>query len=113
MVYPLYTIFGIAPSVVWLLFYLKKDHHPESNKMILKIFFYGMIAALPAILVEMGALRAISEAAFLNSLEQGVITVLNIFIAVAFVEEFLKYLVVRGRSCPAPSWTSPLTLCFI
>jgi len=110
VVYPLYTIFGIAPSVVWLLFYLRKDHHPESNKMILKIFFYGMIAALPAILVEMGALRAISEAAFLSSLGQGVITVLNIFIAVAFVEEFLKYLVVRGKVMSSSELDEPIDL---
>ena len=88
MTYSFYTVFGIVPSIVWLLFYLRKDSHPESNRMILKIFFYGMIAALPAILIEMGTLRVISEMTFLNSLGREIITFLNIFIAVALVEEF-------------------------
>ena len=97
MTYSLYALFGIIPSIVWLLFYLRKDSHPESNKMVLKIFFYGMIAALPAILVEMGTLRVINETTFLDSFGRGAIVFLNIFIAVALVEEFLKYLVVRGK----------------
>jgi len=97
MTYPLYALFGIIPSIVWLLFYLRKDSHPESNKMVLKIFFYGMIAALPAILVEMGTLRVINETTFFDSFGRGAIVFLNIFIAVALVEEFLKYLVVRGK----------------
>jgi len=110
MTYSLYTVFGIVPSVVWLLFYLRKDSHPESNRMILKIFFYGMIAALPAILVEMGALRAINEASFLDFLGRDIITFLNIFIAVALVEEFLKYLVVRGKVLGSAELDEPIDL---
>ena len=110
MTYSLYALFGIIPSIVWLLFYLRKDSHPESNRMILKIFFYGMIAALPAILIEMGALRVISEMAFLNSLGREIIIFLNIFIAVALVEEFLKYLVVRGKAMGNSELDEPLDL---
>jgi len=32
MIYALFVIFGLLPSVVWLLFYLKKDVHPESKE---------------------------------------------------------------------------------
>jgi len=110
MTYSFYTVFGIVPSIVWLLFYLRKDSHPESNRMILKIFFYGMIAALPAILIEMGTLRVISEMTFLNSLGREIITFLNIFIAVALVEEFLKYLVVRGKAMGNSELDEPLDL---
>ena len=110
MTYSLYALFGIIPSIVWLLFYLRKDSHPESNRMILKIFFYGMIAALPAILIEMGTLRVISEMTFLNSLGREIITFLNIFIAVALVEEFLKYLVVRGKAMGNSELDEPLDL---
>jgi len=51
MAYFLY-LFGFLPSIIWLSFYLRKDAHPESNRMVLKIFLYGMLAALVAIVLE-------------------------------------------------------------
>ncbi len=54
MIYPLYIFLGILPSIIWLLYYLKKDTHPEPRLMILKIFFWGMLSALPAIFIEKG-----------------------------------------------------------
>jgi len=50
--YPFYIFFGILPSFIWLIFYLRRDVHPEPKSMILKIFFYGMLITLPAILFE-------------------------------------------------------------
>ncbi len=54
MYYPIYVFFGLAPSIIWLLFFLRKDHHPESNSMVLRIFFWGMLATIPAALIELG-----------------------------------------------------------
>ncbi|MCD6500477.1 PrsW family intramembrane metalloprotease [bacterium] len=82
MIYFLY-LFGFLPSVIWLLFYLRKDAHPESNRMILKIFFFGLLIAFFAIFLEKGFQKITS-----NSL-------LVIFLGGAFIEEYLKYLVVR------------------
>ena len=82
MIYLLY-LFGFLPSIIWLLFYLRKDAHPESNRMILRIFFFGVLAAFFAIFLEKG-FQAITA----NSL-------LIIFLGGAFIEEYLKYLVVR------------------
>jgi len=93
MTYSLYAFFGVLPSIIWLLFYLRKDAHPESNRQIIKIFFYGMLAALPAIFLEMAILGEFVKLKF----SPFFISLLNIFIAVALVEEFLKYLVVRGK----------------
>ncbi len=104
MTYPIYIIFGVLPSFIWLLFYLRKDAHPESNRMILKIFFYGMIAAIPAILLEMGIIGEVSK---LN-LSPILISVLSIFIGVALVEEFLKYLVVRGKALRSSELDEPI-----
>lgn len=104
MVYPVYIIFGVLPSFVWLLFYLRKDSHPESNRMILKIFFYGMIAAIPAILLEMGIVGEMSR---LN-LSPILLSILSIFIGVALVEEFLKYLVVRGKVLRSSELDEPI-----
>ena len=105
MPYLFYIFFGLAPSVVWLLFYLRRDSHPESNWMILKIFFYGMLAALPAVFIEFG-LKPSSGTLVLGGLanSMGLTVILNqlsyllyIFLGVAFVEEILKYLVVQGK----------------
>lgn len=106
MIYPLYILFGILPSIIWLLFYLRKDIHPESGRMILKIFFYGMLVALPAILLEMGILKEFKELNFSPLL----ISILNIFIGVALVEEFLKYLVVRGKVFKSSELDEPLDI---
>ena len=83
MLYLLYLC-GFLPSFVWLLFYLRKDSHPESNKMVLKIFFSGMLIAFIAIFFEKGATIF---------LEKG--SILAIFLGGAFIEEYLKYLVVK------------------
>lgn len=102
----LLLIFAFLPSVIWLLFYLKKDAHPESNWMILKIFFYGMLAALPAALIELGAsnqLESFALAPVLTSL-------LFYFGIVAFTEEGLKYLVVRDKVFSNPEFDEPVDL---
>jgi RsiW-degrading membrane proteinase PrsW (M82 family) len=83
MIYLLY-LFGFLPSIIWLLFYLRKDVHPESNEQILKVFLYGMIAAFCAIFVEITFKEILSPK-----------SVLYIFVGGALVEEYLKYLVVK------------------
>ena len=83
MSYLLY-LFGFLPSIIWLLFYLRKDSHPESNRMILKIFFFGILAAFFVIFLEKGA------AIFLKK-----DSILAIFLGGALIEEYSKYLAVR------------------
>lgn len=91
--YPIYIFAGLAPSIFWLMFYLKKDSHPEPNLMILKIFFWGMLSALPAIFIEKG----ISEELKIFTFSPFWVLIINNILAVALVEELLKYLVVRGE----------------
>lgn len=107
MSYPLYAIFGVIPSFLWLLFYLPKDKHPEPKKMVLKIFFYGMLAALPAIFLEMGIIKMIAE---LISTKNLFTRIFNVFIGVASVEEVLKYLVVKGKILNHPEFDEPTDL---
>ncbi len=104
MSYLLY-LFGFLPSIVWLMFYLRKDAHPESNKMIIKVFFLGMICAFLAIFLEKGFY-------FLNSfLKNHVLeSILAIFLGGALVEEFLKFLVVRFGVLKSSELDEPLDL---
>lgn len=104
MTYSLYIILGLIPSAVWLLFYLRKDSHPESSSMILKIFFYGMIAAVPVALIEIGfqdLLRGFEMSELLYY-------VVYLFLGVAFFEEFIKFLVVRGKVLTSAALDEPV-----
>lgn len=96
-------IFALAPSSIWLLFFLRKDAHPESKRMILRIFLYGILIALPALLIEKGVFQLIS----MINLAPSVIFILNLFIAVAFVEEFLKYLIFKEKVANDSSLDEP------
>lgn len=90
MKYLLY-LFGFLPSIIWLLFYLRKDAHPESNAMVLKIFFYGILAGFCAILLEKGFQKAYGI--FTASPITG--SVIAIFLGGALVEEGVKYFAVH------------------
>ena len=93
MNYPLYIFFGLAPSVIWLLFFLRKDNHPESNRMVIKIFLYGMLAAIPAALIEIGFFEKIT----LLQVPISFIQITYVFIGIALTEEMMKYYVVRKK----------------
>lgn len=106
MSYPLYIFFGTLPSLIWLLFYLRKDVHPESNSEVIKIFFYGMLSAIPAVFLEKGIL---GEFAKLN-ISHFFIIILNNLIAVALIEEGLKYLVVRQKVLNSSEFDEPIDI---
>jgi len=92
-----YILLGIAPSLIWLSFYLRKDAHPEPKKTVLKIFFLGMASAPLAALIEKGVENLISLALpYLPNLAF-FFQIFYYFLGVAFVEEYLKYLVVERK----------------
>jgi len=106
MNYPLLIFFGLAPSIVWLLFFLRKDVHPESNAMVLKVFGYGMVAALPAALIELGILGQLETLPFSPILSLGIICL----IGVALPEEMMKYLAVRIKVLRSPEFDEPVDI---
>lgn len=85
-------IFAAIPGVIWLFFYLRKDAHPESNEMILKIFLLGMLATIPALLIQIGAKQEIEK---LNFLPYPLIFLFDLFIVIALTEELSKYLAAK------------------
>ncbi len=104
MLYPLYILAGIIPSFVWLLWYLRKDSHPESNSMILRVFLFGMLVSLPVIVIEIGFFNLAAKIPFPRT----IILLANIFIGIAFTEEVAKYLVVKYSVIPHPELDEPI-----
>jgi len=108
MSYPLYIFFGVLPSLIWLLFYLRRDVHPEPKSEVLKIFFYGALATIPAFFLEKGIFATTASPLFSNFLSPFLITIFNTFLGVALVEEVLKYLVVREKVLNSPEFDEPI-----
>jgi RsiW-degrading membrane proteinase PrsW (M82 family) len=98
MNYPLLIFFGVIPSIIWLLFFLRKDTHPESNKMIIKVFIWGMISSIPILFVEVG----------LENLLKNIPLILFCFFSVALPEELAKYLVVKKIALPNKEMDEPV-----
>lgn len=95
MSYFIYIILGVFPSIVWLLFYLRKDSHPESNSMILRVFFLGAASTVPAILIELAELEYMKSIITPNN--QTWLLFGYIFLGIALTEEIWKYLMVKWQ----------------
>ncbi len=74
---------GIAalPALVWLIFFLKEDVHPEPRKLIIYSFFIGALATIPALLFQILARNLTGDNPSLSS-----------FIIFALIEETFKFL---------------------
>lgn len=79
---------GLLPSFIWLLFYLRKDSHPESNKMVWKIFFLGALSGGAAIILE----KVFQEG--LGFLAMSAFSA-PVFLAGGFIEEAVKFAAVK------------------
>lgn len=45
----------IVPGLLWVWYFYRKDiYEPEPKALVLKVFFFGMLAVLPAALIESG-----------------------------------------------------------
>ena len=93
---------GLLPSFIWLLFYLRKDSHPESNYLVLKVFIFGILAGFFAIFLEKGFQKGMD---FFKASDFFLI----IFLASAIIEEGVKMLAVKVGLTKHQSRTNQLT----
>ena len=106
----IYIIFGILPSLVWLLYYLREDVHPEPKKIILKIFLWGALITLPVFLVQIGLTKLLDIVD--NEINMGPVasSLIYWFLIIAFSEEFFKYLVIRVKVINSSHLDEPLDI---
>ncbi|MBU3964920.1 PrsW family intramembrane metalloprotease [Patescibacteria group bacterium] len=102
-------ILGVLPSVIWLAFYLRKDIHPEPRKWLFLIFLAGMAIAPFVVAIEWQVIGFFNflnsnSPVFFNSFAKNLAIV---FIGIAAVEEFSKYLVVRFAMKKNPVFDEP------
>lgn len=81
--------FGILPSVIWLLYFLREDVHPEPKREILMIFLLGMMVPFLALIVE------VAFNIFVKFFSLEISELLTIVLVTPLIEEYGKYLVVK------------------
>lgn len=72
---------GLVPSLLWLLFWLREDIHPEPKFMIVVSFISGALAVIPAIFIE-------------KSIADILTNTTNIYVFWAIIEELIKLSVI-------------------
>ncbi len=88
---------GFVPSIVWLLFYLQQDFHPEPEKLLIRTFLMGIVLAPWAVLGQLG-LNAIGMSPSINSY----------FLLAAFIEEVVKFMAVFYIVLRNPNFDEPV-----
>lgn len=85
-------VISILPIILLSIYIYKKDTNKEPKKLLLKLFISGIVTAILVILVSV-ILRFISPVFAFDSEDLSLFElVINIFIGVALVEEFCKWL---------------------
>jgi len=100
----LYIFFGILPSLAWLTYYLRKDPHPESKTMILKVFLWGALVTFLVFLVQISFSKLLTAL----SLSPLLTDILYWFLVIAFSEEIFKYLVVKSKVLSSHVFDEPI-----
>ncbi len=94
------------PPILWLLFYLREDAHPEPKRFLLLTFLGGMGAALLAIVAEVFFLG--NRAGVFSLQAQTTQRILFVFLAIGLIEEYAKYLPVKFLMLQRPDFDEPI-----
>jgi len=88
-----YLAVAVLPCFLWLIFYLKRDRHPEPRKEIISVFVLGALMTVPAVTTEISLINLIG----IFNLPRYISLVVSNIVAIAFIEEFAKYAAVWLR----------------
>jgi RsiW-degrading membrane proteinase PrsW (M82 family) len=94
-------ILAPLPSIIWLAFYLRKDKHPEPNRMVLKIFLIGVLAIALAAILEQLLYLGLDAVRLAENM-------IILVIGLALIEEWIKYLVIKFGVLKNPEFDEPI-----
>lgn len=105
-----YIALSFAPPLIWLLFYLHEDRHPEPKHLLLVTFVGGILGALIAVALEVGAFGKppLFSGLFYNFYPILLQSPMVILAGVALIEEYLKYLSVKIAVLSHPEFDEPI-----
>ena len=90
-----YLLLTFLPPVLWLLFYLREDRHPEPKLLLLMTFIGGMISVALAIVGECAFVQLINGGSCQNGVNYGAQNAFVLFLGIASIEEYIKYAAVK------------------
>ena len=94
--YIYYIFLGFAPALFWLWYFYRKDKwEPEPKKQVIKIFFLGLVAILPAGMLEYFFQRQVFNISISDMSVSLPLNVVACFLVIGPIEEFFKYSVVK------------------
>lgn len=101
-----YLVLTFVPPVLWLLFYLREDAHPEPKRFLLLTFLGGIGAALLAVVAEVFFLG--DRGGTLSLRTQTIGHTLLAFFVIGLIEEYAKYLPVKFLMLRRPDFDEPI-----
>jgi RsiW-degrading membrane proteinase PrsW (M82 family) len=92
-------LFAFLPSIIWLIFFLKEDRHPEPKRLLFLVFCAGALASVPVLLLQFGFQKFVGEPlhAFL----------IMIF-GLALIEEVFKFFAAYVSVRKEPAFDEPV-----
>lgn len=94
-------LLGVLPSLIWLVFFLKEDDHPEPKPMLARVFIWGMIVAFMAVVFQ------IFFKDILNFFKFGEFDFFS-FLVLGAVEEILKFAAVYATVKDSKDFDEPV-----
>lgn len=92
-----FSLVATLPALVWLIFFMREDIHPEPRRLIAYSFFIGALATAPALLVQLGLKHFLSGNAPVWS-----------FLLFALTEEIFKFLAAYYAVSKSPFFDEPI-----
>lgn len=97
---------GLLPGLVWLIFFLREDVHPEPAKMIAFTYVCGAMSALGALVLQLASERALG--ATVITLPRLFEDNISPFVAFAFIEECVKFIFVYAAVRKSKYFDEPI-----
>ncbi len=101
-----FIFLSFLPSILWLTFFLQEDKRPEPGKMIVKIFFYGMVATIPVILISLLIYFFLAQ----TNISEFAMKIIMVVLITSFTEETAKYLIVKKSVLKSPECDEPIDI---
>lgn len=100
-----YIMLTFLPPLVWLLFYLREDCHPEPKRLLFLAFIGGIASALLAVAGEIWTIGPHGLFSQYLSLQENAFL---FFFVIGLIEEYVKYLPIKFLILRRPDFNEPV-----